>query len=108
MWQLLNEMHSLSFLSKRTWEVVVMESSEGGNGVWSCGWLIKVAHTVVEVGVGVLHIRLMVAVVIDMEVENKWAGEAERGWGVLVVTSLEVEYWVVTCKELANWVVVDS
>lgn len=70
-------------------------------------WLIKVAHTVV--GVGVLHIRLMVAVVIDMEVENKWVGKAERGWGVLVVTSLEVEYWAVTCcKELAIWVVVDS
>lgn len=57
MWQLLNEMHALSFLSKRTGEVVVvvMESSEGGNGVWSWGWLIKVAHTVV--GVGVLHVR---------------------------------------------------
>lgn len=43
---------------------------------------------------------------IDMEVENKWVGEVERGWGVPVVTSLEVEYWVVTsCEELANWVV---
>lgn len=32
MWQLLNEMHALSFLSKSTGEMV-MESSEGGNGV---------------------------------------------------------------------------
>ncbi len=66
-------------------------------------WWLRFAHTVV--GVGVLHMGLVVAVVIDMEVENKLAPEADRVWDVLVVLvrSLGV---ATSCMELANWVVV--